>query len=397
MNKSHLSCLTACFLAVLLALCACAAPESTPDTSPEPAPEAPPEAGPAPVTDAVPREVLEAEPSTGSILLCGEYHRNPDHLNRELVLWQKCYEKGVRHFIQEWSYYDTMFLNQWMAAEDDAILESFKGPNGLIRSEYEEDFYRQIKTRFPETVFHGIDVENAYQAEPKMLAALEERGLKDSEDYRLVLQNIQQGEKAHQLAAQYNGDLKGEAASYREDRMYENFVRTFDAMEGEDVMGVFGGAHVGGNYGGTLWNDGDYFAQKLRARYGDQVTAVDLTAFQPSMDILTEPLETVELEVNGKTYSADYYGLYDISDQLIDHKSREIWQLEGAYDDLSAWTATGKTLSFDYYPMAPKVFHAYAIRYTLNDGSERWEYHLYNGRTVYGRPATEEVAPPAAS
>lgn len=47
--------------------------------------------------------------------------------------------------------------------------------------------------------------------------------------------------------------------------------------------------------------------------------------------------------------------------------------------------------------MAPKVFRAYAIRYTLNDGSERWEYHLHNGRTVYGRPATEEVAPPAAS
>ena len=401
MNKSHLSRLTACFLAVLLALCACAAPESTPDASPEPAPGAPPESEPAPVTDAVPREVLEAEPSTGSILLCGEYHSYQPHLDRELVMWQECYNRGMRHLILELGYCTAQLLNQWMAAEDDAVLHHvFESTDGTAGSTpTAKDFYKQIKRRFPETIFHGIDVEHLYQPlGAEYLTALEERGLEDSEDYRLALQNIRQAEEFYELDAQVGNQFGSESWTYREDRMYENFARTFDALEGEDVMGIFGGAHVSGIWYGKAWNNGDSMAQKLRARYGDQVTAEDLaTAPPPSIDILTEPLETVELEVNGKTYPADYYGLYDISDQLIDHKSREIWQLEGAYDDLSAWTATGKTLSFDYYPMAPKVFHAYAIRYTLNDGSERWEYHLYNGLVVYGRPATEEVEPPAAS
>lgn len=388
MNKLRLTHLTACFLAILLVLCACAAPESTPDTAPNTTPEAPPEAEPAPVTDVVPPEVLEAEPSTGSILLCGEYHSNQAHLDCELELWQECYNKGMRHLIVEHAYYQSQQFNQWMTAEDDTILNHFfEATEGTAGSTpMVKKFFQQIKSRFPETVFHGIDVGHQYQTlGAEYLTALEEQGLEDSEDYRLALQNVQQGEKFYALMAQSASD----GWAYREDRMYENFVRTFDALEGEDVVGIVGGSHVS-----ETWNNGDSLAQKLLDRYGDQVTVEDLTAPPPSEPRITEPLETVELEVNGKTYSADYYGLCDISDQILDHKSREFWHLEGAYEDLSAWNATGRTLSFDDYPMTPKVLQAYAVRYTLTDGSERWEYYLCNGRVENGRPATEEVTPP---
>lgn len=159
--------------------------------------------------------------------------------------------------------------------------------------------------------------------------------------------------------------------------MYENFVRAFDALDGEGVTAVCGTAHIAG---------GDTLAEKLRARYGEQVSTENLT-------LLQEPLETGELEVNGKTYQADYYGAYDLSALLPGYKSREFWRLEGAYGDLSSWTATGNVLPYSNYPMVPREGEAYAIRYILADGSERWEYHLCNGRLWNGQPATEEAAP----
>ena len=169
--------------------------------------------------------------------------------------------------------------------------------------------------------------------------------------------------------------------------MYENFVHTFDALGGEDIMGVFGEAHTGRTY-----NNGDSLGQKLRARYGNQVTIENLLLLSPG-DPLEEPRETTELEVNGKAYRAEYYGEYDLSAQLPAYKSRAFWRLEGAYGDLSSWTATGNVLPYSNYPMVPREGEAYAIRYILADGSECWEYHLCNGRLWNGQPATEEVVP----
>ena len=89
------------------------------------------------------------------------------------------------------------------------------------------DFYRTVKEGCPETVFHGTDVGHQYDSTgARYRDYLEERGLTDTEDYRLTLEAIEQGE----AFAEQGSD------AYRENRMAENFIREFEALGGESVM-----------------------------------------------------------------------------------------------------------------------------------------------------------------
>ena len=57
------------------------------------------------------------------------------------------------------------------------------------------DFYRTVKEQCPETVFHGTDVGHQYDSTgARYRDYLEEQGLTDTEDYRLTLEAIEQGE-----------------------------------------------------------------------------------------------------------------------------------------------------------------------------------------------------------
>ena len=246
--------LAAWLLTAALVLCACAGPE--PETS----------------------------PSAGNIRLYGETHGQQDLLDRELELWQTHYSEGERHLFIETAYYEAQLLNRWMAAEDDALLDHiFQALEGTAAGvPCVQEFYRQIKARCPETVFHGFDVGHQYETlGAEYQAALEAEGAQKSEDYRLTVQNIRQGKDYY----------AGRGDAYREERMYENFVRAFDALDGESVMAVCGTAHIAG---------GDTLTEKLRARYGGQGFAEKLTPPQ-------RPPETGGVGGNGQTHPAGHY------------------------------------------------------------------------------------------
>jgi len=312
----------------------------------------------------------EKPPSTGSVYLYGEAHGQQELLDQELELWREHYAQGLRRLFIELPYYEAQILNQWMESGDNGLLEHlFLALEGTAAgTPCVKEFYRQIKDQCPETVFFGFDVGHQYDTlGAEYLTALEAQGLEESEDYRLAAEAVRQGEAFY---ASRDG-------AYREERMYENFVHAFDALDGESVAGICGSAHIAA---------GDTLLQKLQARYGDQVGAKDLL-------LLQEPLETRELEVNGTAYSASYFGRYDLSALLPTYRYREFWRLEGAYEDLSSWTVTGNVLPYSNYPVNPEVGEVYAIHYVLEDGTERWEYHLCNGRLWNGQAATEEVVP----
>lgn len=63
---------------------------------------------------------------------------------------------------------------------------------------------------------------------------------------------------------------------YRENTMAENFVREFDALGGEPVMGIYGSAH-------TALDSPDFtksvpsMATQLQERYGDVIYVEDLS------------------------------------------------------------------------------------------------------------------------
>ena len=182
----------------------------------------------------------------GEIYLYGEEHSKQSILDKELSIWGEYYEKGMRDLFVEFPYTDAQFLNLWMQADDDELLDlQFKDWEGTAGgTEVEKNFLKQIKEQYPETVFHGTDVGHTWERTgPRYLAYLEANGQKDSEEYRRAQENMEQGKRYYEIEA------TDEASSvrYREDRMVENFRRSYQELEAvrrTDIMGIYGSAHI---------------------------------------------------------------------------------------------------------------------------------------------------------
>lgn len=214
----------------------------------------------------------------GQIYLYGEQHSNERILKEELRLWDQYYhEDGMRHLFIEDPYYTAEFLNLWMKAEDDSILdELFQDVEGTaVDSPQVKAFYQQIKAACPETVFHGTDVGHQYfSTGQRYLEYLEAHGQKDSEKYALAQENIEQGKCFYEG---YEVEST-EFWDYRENKMVENFLREYDTVNGAGVMGIYGGAHTGT---GTVWlAHGDSttpcMAEQLREKFGDALHTENL-------------------------------------------------------------------------------------------------------------------------
>ena len=189
------------------------------------------------------------------IYLLGEYeHSNPDMQDQIYAWWDYFYhEKGMRHYFLEDSYYGAGFLNLWMKADNDDILnEMYDELEGTqAHSPVMLEFYKKIKENCPETIFHGTDIGHQYYSTgERYLKYLEDNGMKDSEEYALTLENIEQGKTFQYESAYY--DFK-----YREEMMTENFLRELNSIgKNESVFGSYGGGHT--EMCGESWYDSVY-------------------------------------------------------------------------------------------------------------------------------------------
>ena len=171
----------------------------------------------------------------GQIYLYGEIHGIAAIEEYEAERWKECYERGMRHLFVELSHYTAQWLNLWMDAEDDEILEQLHQDWESTLSSGAEtlDFYRTIKEQCPETVFHGTDVGHQYDSTgARYQDYLEERGLADTEDYRLTL------ETAHsiiQRSVEMAAIIRSGCADLRDDLMedaaYRYYLEKADALE----------------------------------------------------------------------------------------------------------------------------------------------------------------------
>ena len=171
----------------------------------------------------------------GQIYLYGEIHGIAAIEEYEAERWKECYERGMRHLFVELSHYTAQWLNLWMDAEDDEILEQLHQDWESTLSSGAEtlDFYRTIKEQCPETVFHGTDVGHQYDSTgARYQDYLEERGLADTEDYRLTL------ETAHsiiQRSVEMAAIIRSGCADLRDDLMedaaYQYYFEKADALE----------------------------------------------------------------------------------------------------------------------------------------------------------------------
>ena len=272
---------------------------------------------------------------SGQIYLYGEEHASEAILEEEVELWNTYYhDSGMRDLFVELPYYSAEFLNLWMKSDNDDILEQlYQDWEGTaIHSQVVLDFYKRIKSECPETVFHGTDVGHQYQSTgERYLAYLQETGQSSSsEQYQLAQEAIEQGQHYYQ----YSDDV------YRENTMTENFIREFDRLNGVDVMGIYGAAHIGIDALDYTTNTIPCMANQLHERYGDAVHAENLTLVHDAYTVDT-------VQIGEKEYSAFYFGKTDLSAILPDYQCREFWRLENAYDDFKDCPTTGNVLPYD--------------------------------------------------
>lgn len=310
------------------------------------------------------------------IILCGELHSDDISIKNELVLWGHYYAKGARHLFIESSYAEGCFLNEWMKAEDDEILDQIwadtEGTQGCKDNSY--NFWKAIKRDYPETIFHATDIGHQYYSIGKRyLEFLETNGKKDTEEYELALENYKQGETYYGF--QKEGKER-EGYDYREECMIANFIREYEKLPNEFVMGIYGWAHAdldGFMYYGT--GKINNMAKQLREKYDDALTVVNAH--------WVEPIRVDEIEVSGKTYSATYYGLMDISNWgWEDYVALEFWRLEDAYDDFKDCPVSyGFSLNYVYYPMKVELNQVFIVDITRSDGSAERMYMRADGAT----------------
>ncbi len=327
--------------------------------------------------------------TNGQIYLYGESHSNATILEAELEAWGQYYQQGMRDLFVEYPYYTAEYLNLWMQAEDDAILEQLFGDlaGTLSASQENWDFLHTIKGTYPETVFHGTDVGHCYQTTGQCyLAYLEANGRKDSEAYRITQEVIEQGRAYYE---DHGGDF-----AFREPLMAENFCRAYDALpEGTSIMGIYGCAHT---TPGALAPTGTglNMASQLQAIYGDQLHTTDLSylaIWAGRMDT-THAGETRTVTINGKDYTAVNVGTVDLTEALPQYQSRTFWQVEDAYGDVKDLPASGDFLPYDNYPCTVEEGQVYMVEYLLTNGLTTCSYYRADGELYQNRPATTGFA-----
>jgi len=321
---------------------------------------------------------ISSNKSTGRIYLYGEQHGNEKILEKEFELWSKYYnEENMRHLFIEIPYYTAEFLNIWMREDNDIILdEVFRDWKGTVSYKLcVKEFYKKIKAECPETVFHGTDVGHQYDTTgQRFLTYLKLYEPEDTEKYELTKEAIEQGEYYYSE----NDD------KYRENKMVENFIREFEKLDGESVMGIYGAAHT--NFEAMAYNAPEIpcMANQLKKRYGDAIYSEDLTWI--AKDI--EPIRVDRITINNKEYEASYFGKENFT--LRDYVYREFWRLENAYDDFKNNKKTGDVLPYNNYPMLIETGQVFVIDLTKKDGSVERLYYRSDGYIWNGLPSTEE-------
>lgn len=317
----------------------------------------------------------------GQIFIYGEVHERKEIMEKELELWGDYYNThGMRHLFYECSYFDGAFLNLWMQDDDDEIIKQLFNDWGITPETHPDyfNFFKSIKNNYPETIFHGVDVGHRYETTAeRYLKYLEENGYnEESEQYKLTVDSMKQGRLFYG---------KGGHAS-RENSLVNNFIREFDALEGESIMGIFGNAHTsiyGMNY---MTGKVPSMGNQLHEHYGENFHSVDLTKLQ-------EPLNIEEIEVGGKKYQASYFGEQDMTSFKLaePYKCRKFWRLENAYDDFRNLPTKDHVLPYNNYPTELDSGQVFVIEYTKGDGTVYTVVMRSDGEYWRGQPTTIEV------
>lgn len=308
---------------------------------------------------------LGRDRQSGQVYLYGELHSMEGFKLKENELWEQYYhERGMRHLFVELPFYAAEFLNLWMQAEDDEMLdklfEEWKGTPA--DTPLQREFYQRIKENCPETVFHGTDVVHIYYATgERYLQLLRDSGQENSEKYRIAQEVIEQGIYYYEYAD----------ANFRENKMVENFIREYEALNGEDIMGIYGAAHL--NLSDNTYNvEVPWMAVQLSEHYEEHMHIYNMRE-------LVEPLRVERITIGDQEYEAYYYGRRGTKTVL------EYWQLD-LTDELKRYLSTGETYPYSWLPLPVEDNQIFVVQTTKEDGSVQRSYYRSDRETADGEP-----------
>lgn len=308
------------------------------------------------------------------IYLYGEVHGRKVILEKEFETWKNHYDKdGIRHLFMEISYSAGELLNLWMRSDDDKILDQYYSDleGSLTHIPEYKVFLKQIKEHCPETVFHGTDIGHNELMGSRYLSHLLLEGEEDSEKYRLAEANIQQG--------QFFNETKDNA--YRENTMVENFIREYNKLEGQMIMGIYGADHIAPKEQDST-KSVPCMADQLKNYYGDIIYSEDISDLRQ----IFEPSKIEEIEIKGKTYEASYIGEYPaFSDE---YRIFKIWRLENAYEDFKNNPKIGNYTPHDVYPIYIKIGEVFIFDFIKQDGTAERMYFRADGDKHDGKLVT---------
>lgn len=316
---------------------------------------------------------VDKKADCGNIYIYGEAHGNEKILNKEFETWNSYYKvQGMRHLFVELPFYTGELLNIWMKADNDEILDEIyeDWEKTAIHKQCVRDFYKRIKAECPDTIFHATDVGHQHDTTGiRYLKYLEDKDFKDTDKYTLTLEAIEQGKKYYQKC-----DYK-----FRENAMVKNFIREFDELENEDIMGIYGSMHT--NLEGGIGKNSEIpcMSNQLNKLYPGIISTTDLSII--AKDIEPERVDTIE--INSNEYKALYFGKVDLTG-FKDFSYREFWRLEDAYEDFKGLPKRDEVLPYNNYPMLVEKGQVFMVNYTMLDGSTMRKFYRSDG-TIWNK------------
>ncbi len=203
------------------------------------------------------------------IRLYGEAHGSKIYYDIEFETWKKYYDQGCRSLFVELPYYTAEYINLWMKADSNEILnqifEDIQGTQSC--NNFYKAFFQEIKEKCPQTIFYGTDVGHQYDTTgARYLKYLVDKNLESSANYKLAEDCIKQGKEFYADSSNHNG-----VSAVREKYLISNFIKAYSRCGSDKIMGIYGSYH-------TDLNKPDLMAGSLKAHYGDVISSVRISS-----------------------------------------------------------------------------------------------------------------------
>ena len=275
------------------------------------------------------------------LYLYGEIHGSEVINYTEFELWNNFYKTGLRHLFMELPYFYTGFINRWMKMKDDQILDELFIGDVVGDSEYDRNFFKQIKELCPETVFHGTDIGHKFDT----LGTAYLKSLSPySNEYKITSENISQAKEYYDFIQESkNGDYSA-GSHIREKYMAKNFIRELESVNSCDIVGIYGEAHLFSDSADTFGIEQNMLSM-IEKYYANGIN-IEKTLVR---DIIT-PIKKIKSIIFGKEYDISFFGgLYTPWDENADYITFS--KIENAFSHFKNLSKKDNIIPASMYPV----------------------------------------------